>query len=84
VAQGSGTLGISNGDVVEIQGAKLTSTELKANALTNPLGSPVTTDLSTLGTVAVTDQSVVLTATMSASVFYLLRADNEAIVYSFS
>ncbi|KAA6307722.1 hypothetical protein EZS27_040606, partial [termite gut metagenome] len=52
VAQGSGQMSVSTGNVVVISGSKLTDVELKVRILINPpTGSTVTIDLSALGSV---------------------------------
>jgi hypothetical protein len=84
VSQGSGELSITGGNVMEITGTQLTEVGIKINILTNPLGDPATTSLSAIGTLTVSDTLIALTVTTGGTAYYLLRADNDAIIYSFS
>ncbi|KAA6323846.1 hypothetical protein EZS27_026758, partial [termite gut metagenome] len=84
VAQGSGQMSVSTGNVVVISGSKLTDVELKVRILINPpTGSTVTIDLSALGSVVSTDQTITVNVTTIGGVFYLLRADNDVVMYDF-
>jgi hypothetical protein len=82
VVQGSGALEVWSGNVMVITGTKLTDVGLKARIQNLPMGSPYTGDLSDLGSIVATDQTITITATKSAKVFHLLRADNEVIVFN--
>ncbi|KAA6311020.1 hypothetical protein EZS27_037777, partial [termite gut metagenome] len=83
IVQGSGAIDFSTGEVLVITGSKLTGVGLKARILTNPTVGPVTVDLSTLGSIVSTDHTITLNITINRKVFYLLRADNDVIVYNF-
>ncbi|KAA6320390.1 hypothetical protein EZS27_029830, partial [termite gut metagenome] len=85
IAAGGGEPNVHSGDVLEIQGSKLTEVELKVNAnIGGPTASATTSSLSALGSVTVgSDTSIVISIAVTASINYLLRADNSAIVYDF-
>jgi hypothetical protein len=85
VVAGSGELSVSPGDTLEIKGSKLTTSELKANViLGGPTGMPATVALSALGTVGTAvDTSIVIAITVEGEINYILRADNNIVMYSF-
>ncbi|MDR2859635.1 MAG: hypothetical protein LBV64_04500 [Mediterranea sp.] len=84
IVQGDRSLFLTTGgDVVAITGTKLTDIGLKARIKVGPTGDPFTVDLSNLGSIVATDKTITITVTMNAEVFYLLRADNEVIVFDF-
>ncbi|KAA6338542.1 hypothetical protein EZS27_013455 [termite gut metagenome] len=83
VVQGSYSLNLSTGEVVVISGTKLTDVGLKARIQIGPTGDPFTDDLSYFGSIVATDNTITVTITRNIEVFYLLRADNEVIVFNF-
>ncbi|KAA6332426.1 hypothetical protein EZS27_019075 [termite gut metagenome] len=85
IGEGSGELGITSGDVLEIKGSKLTEVELKANiTIGGPTSNPITLNLSGLGNVTTSSESsIIIHITITGDIDYLLRSDNSAIVYNF-
>jgi uncharacterized protein YhfF len=85
IAEGSGELDVTSGDVLEIMGSKLTEAELRVNGVIGGPTFPTTTvSLSALGNVTTSSESsIVINITVTGEINYLLRADNSAIVYDF-
>ncbi|MDR2859629.1 MAG: HU family DNA-binding protein [Mediterranea sp.] len=84
VAERSGELGVSAGDVLKITGTKLSEVALKVKMQTTPTGSPLILALSGIGTVNVTDALITINVTINnADIDAFLRGDTDETVYVF-